>query len=266
MKPNKQYANWDAVIPANVRYDDELKPAEILMFGEISALTRNTGYCWASNDYFKKFLGVTDRTVQRYIRNLKDRGHIYVVHPDNSTRRIYRKDTIHQWKREQQAKNTSSDVTPDTDVTPPPTQMSPPPDNSVTHTLQKDKSNNNNNTNNAPAREGQQGELVTHPIQDFINENCPNIQKIEKQLTFKEAQKLHKKFPSRLIQKKIEALENRRGASKDYTRVYLTLKNWCEMEIDRNPKKWKNDRQQKTEAAAKSTESAFKFDLDDVEI
>lgn len=265
MKPNKTYANWDAVIPANVRYDDRLKPAEILLFGEISALTRNTGYCWASNDYFKKYLNVTDRTIQRYIRNLKECGHIFVVHPDNSTRRIYRKDTIQQWKRERRGKNTSSAVTPDTDVTHPPTTMSQGGDNSVTHTNLKNLSNKDNKTNNsAGAGEGQQGELVSHPMQDFIDENCPNIQKIEKQLTFKEAQKLKKKFPSRLIQKKIEALENRKGSHKDYTRVYLTLKNWCEMEIERNPKKYNsNDRTKSAKSAADKGAAAFKLDIED---
>ena len=45
-------SNYYAIIPANIRYNKELKFAERLMYGEIIALSNKIGYCYASNKYF----------------------------------------------------------------------------------------------------------------------------------------------------------------------------------------------------------------------
>jgi hypothetical protein len=70
---NKAYY---AIIPANVRYDKDLTPNAKLMYGEITALCNEKGYCWASNNYFAKLYGTSTTTVSRWIKSLKDRGHI----------------------------------------------------------------------------------------------------------------------------------------------------------------------------------------------
>lgn len=67
-----------AVIPANVRYDKELPPNAKLLYGEITALCNQTGYCWASNEYFASLYKCKIRTVQRWLLALKDRGYISV--------------------------------------------------------------------------------------------------------------------------------------------------------------------------------------------
>ena len=43
-----------AVIPAYVRYDKDLTPNAKLMFGELTALSNDKGYCYASNKYFSE--------------------------------------------------------------------------------------------------------------------------------------------------------------------------------------------------------------------
>ena len=68
--------SYFAVIPANVRYDDKLKPNEKLLFGEITALSSKDGYCWASNSYFAKLYNVSSITVSNWITNLVKCGYI----------------------------------------------------------------------------------------------------------------------------------------------------------------------------------------------
>ena len=42
----KDKPNYYAIIPAIVRYDNDLKPNEKLLYGEITALTNKTGACY----------------------------------------------------------------------------------------------------------------------------------------------------------------------------------------------------------------------------
>lgn len=68
--------NYYAIIPAEVRYDKELRANEKLMYGEITALTYKTGECWASNSYFAKLYNTTPQAISRWILNLRDKGYI----------------------------------------------------------------------------------------------------------------------------------------------------------------------------------------------
>lgn len=68
--------SYFAIIPANVRYDDELSANAKLLYGEITALCNEKGYCWASNDYFSQLYGKSRITVSRWISELIQKGYI----------------------------------------------------------------------------------------------------------------------------------------------------------------------------------------------
>lgn len=65
-----------AIIPANVRYDKDLVPNAKLLYGEITALCNEKGYCWATNQYFAELYNVSDRTIKNWISQLTDKGYI----------------------------------------------------------------------------------------------------------------------------------------------------------------------------------------------
>lgn len=68
--------SYFAIIPANVRYDDDLSANAKLLYGEITALCNEKGYCWASNDYFSSLYGKSKRTVIRWINDLVNKNYI----------------------------------------------------------------------------------------------------------------------------------------------------------------------------------------------
>lgn len=73
-----QAANYYAIIPAYVRYDNTLKPNEKLLYGEITALCNEEGYCWATNEYFAQLYEVHSKTISQWINELKEKGYINV--------------------------------------------------------------------------------------------------------------------------------------------------------------------------------------------
>lgn len=70
--------NYYAIIPAEVRYDPDLKPNEKLLYGEITALASKEGFCWATNEYFSKLYGVGISTVSAWINHLKKKRYITI--------------------------------------------------------------------------------------------------------------------------------------------------------------------------------------------
>lgn len=68
--------NYYAVIPAQVRYDPDLKDKAKLLYGEIAALSDKNGYCTANNKYFARLYGIDVSTVSRLIKNLADKKYI----------------------------------------------------------------------------------------------------------------------------------------------------------------------------------------------
>lgn len=71
--------NYYAIIPANVRYDNDLTPNAKLLYAEITALSNEKGFCWASNDYFSDLYKTSKRSVSRWIKQLIDKNYIQPV-------------------------------------------------------------------------------------------------------------------------------------------------------------------------------------------
>lgn len=84
-----------AIIPATVRYDSNLTAAAKLLFGEITALCTQRGYCWASNAYLADLYSISTRAISRMITQLREGGYIRVDinQSDGNSRRIYLTDT-----------------------------------------------------------------------------------------------------------------------------------------------------------------------------
>lgn len=65
-----------AIIPASVRYDEGIPPNAKLLYGEISALIGEAGFCYATNAYFMKLYGFSDPTISRLLSKLEKAGYI----------------------------------------------------------------------------------------------------------------------------------------------------------------------------------------------
>lgn len=75
---------YPAIIPANVRYDKDLPANAKLLYGELSVLCQQKGFCWATNSYFAKLYDVDTRTVRRWLSALKSKGYIFFEGEDRN--------------------------------------------------------------------------------------------------------------------------------------------------------------------------------------
>lgn len=77
------------LIPAAVLDDRRIKAAEKIFFAEIMALSNNTGYCYATNTYFRALYDVSVTTLQGWLANLKKCGYVkidIIRNDDNSVK------------------------------------------------------------------------------------------------------------------------------------------------------------------------------------
>lgn len=85
---NEKQPSYYAIIPATIRYDERLKYAERLFYGEITALIGKEGYCFASNNYFAELYGVIPGTISRWISHLSRLEYIKVELIKNDKKEI----------------------------------------------------------------------------------------------------------------------------------------------------------------------------------
>ena len=88
------------IIPATV-YEAKIKDKAKLLYGHITSLCRQKGYCWATNDHLAKLVGVKEKTTaSSYISDLVKLGVInthLIYAEDQKTvkeRRIYLADSL----------------------------------------------------------------------------------------------------------------------------------------------------------------------------
>ena len=68
--------NFYAIIPAFVRYDKDLQPTAKLLYGEITALSNEKGFCWAENEYFANLYNVSKTSISKWISSLIKKQYI----------------------------------------------------------------------------------------------------------------------------------------------------------------------------------------------
>lgn len=70
--------SYYAIIPADVRYDERLKLLSRMLYGELTALCNEKGFCWATNRYFADLYKSSIQTISSCISQLKEFGYIEV--------------------------------------------------------------------------------------------------------------------------------------------------------------------------------------------
>lgn len=65
-----------AVIPALIRYDDQICANAKLLYAEISCLVNRDGFCWADNGYFARLYRVSERSIRAWLDQLEGAGYI----------------------------------------------------------------------------------------------------------------------------------------------------------------------------------------------
>ena len=79
------------LIPAEVKNCMELKPIEKLIFGDITCLCNQKGYCWAGNRYFAELYQISKRSVSRYINHLKELNFITAVVERDANKKVIKR-------------------------------------------------------------------------------------------------------------------------------------------------------------------------------
>lgn len=116
--------NYYGILPANVRYDKNLKPMEKIMYVELTALANKNGYCNATNSYFAELYEVGKNTVSLWINNLERAGYlkIEIIYEEGTKnvkeRRIFisdpitkNNDTYHEKEVDPITKNNDTPIT-----------------------------------------------------------------------------------------------------------------------------------------------------------
>lgn len=77
--------NYYSILPATVRYDKDLTDKAKLIYSEITSLANKTGECWVSNEYLMNLFNTSSRTINRIIKQLKEKQYINIEYIHNGS-------------------------------------------------------------------------------------------------------------------------------------------------------------------------------------
>ena len=68
--------SYYSILPAPVRYDKRLTPNAKILFAEITSLTNQLGFCYATNRYFENLYKVSTQSINFWLKQLEEFGYI----------------------------------------------------------------------------------------------------------------------------------------------------------------------------------------------
>ena len=74
---NENEQNYYAVIPSYILNAKDITSDEKLLYALISSLANEKGYCYASNAYFAKRFGKSERSIKRWLSNLVSKNYVF---------------------------------------------------------------------------------------------------------------------------------------------------------------------------------------------
>lgn len=157
----EQQKAYYAIIPANVRYDKDLVPNAKLLYGEITALCNEKGYCWATNQYFADLYHSSISAVQKWVSALVKKGYINLelVYKEGTKQVLHRKLYI--------TPGVNIYTTSHKNLYDPGVKNYTPPGVNICVENNKDINNTFNNTNIYKGKKKQKSETVNSAIAEY---------------------------------------------------------------------------------------------------
>ena len=206
-----------AVIPATIRYDSRVSANAKLLYGEITALCNEKGFCWATNGYFSELYNVSARSIQRWISDLETFGYIKA----NIRYKIDGKTVDGRC------------ISISDQMSPVVTKISPPHDKNVIPPHDKNVVENNIIYNNTSNKENNNiiNNIITKESKKQTKHRYGEYKNVL--LTDTELEKLKAEYPSD-YKDRIERLSCYiESTGKSYKSHLATIRNWDRMDKDR---------------------------------
>lgn len=210
------HRSYFAIIPASVRYDNRLIPSAKLLYGEITALSNERGYCWASNDYFAQLYGVSKTTIKSWLKSLEDNGHINrIVKYKNGSKEIENRWINISTPRQENLPTPAGNLTdPRQENLPTPRQEICPDNNtSINNTI----NNTKEYIEDLPTSKKSKSKPVRHKYGEYKNVLLSDDQ----------LEKLKSEFPNDWEQRIDRVSEYCESTGKTYKNYLATIRNWA---------------------------------------